>query len=395
MNGYIYIIIFSLLLILSHFYSFISNKYKIPSVILLIFTGIITKIIAENFGVYIKVSTSLLQTLGTVGLILIVLEGALELEIRKDKMKILKRALLLSVFALLFSSTLVGVVIMFIYNVPFLKAILYGIPVSVISSAIVIPSIKNIAEEKKELLIYESAFSDILGIILFNFFAFGESTSFKAVPHFIFTTSLAIIIAFVLSLFLIFLLSRGKGNVKIVVILSMLMLIYSIGKFFHLSSLILILVFGLMINNFDKITLLNEKMKKVFNNRNILFALRELTVINGELAFTIRTIFFFTFGYSFDIFNQISLRVLIIGFVLILIIYSVRFACLKLIAKNNITLELFIAPRGLITILLYYAIPSVYRIDHFDEGILFLIVIITSLLMVKGLLTSKSELNET
>jgi hypothetical protein len=43
-------------------------------------------------------------------------------------------------------------------------------------------------------------------------------------------------------------------------------------------------------------------------------------------------------------------------------------------------------PRGLVTILLFYSIPSSKSIGGFNEGILFFVVAVSSILMMIGLL---------
>ena len=45
------------------------------------------------------------------------------------------------------------------------------------SSSIVIPSLTHIGDKKKEFLVYEASFSDMLGIMLFNFFVEKETAS--------------------------------------------------------------------------------------------------------------------------------------------------------------------------------------------------------------------------
>ena len=229
---------------------------------------------------------------------------------------------------------------------------------------------------------------------MFNFFAYSDLTTLKVIPSFAVSIVSTILIAIVSSLLLIFILGRTKGNVKVIIILSMLMLLYSIGKFYHLSSLILILVFGLMINNFDKIMTVikpKEKISKFFNTRNTLFALRELTLINSELAFAIRTVFFFIFGYSFDFFFFLDLKVILICDIVFIFIYFIRFLSLRIFFKKDIYPEFYVAPRGLITVLLFYAIPERFMIATFNEGILFFIIIITSLLMMFGLLSDNKK----
>ena len=54
---------------------------------------------------------------------------------------------------------------------------------------------------------------------------------------------------------------------------------------------------------------------------------------------------------------------------------------------------MLIAPRGLITVLLFFAIPAEYLQDNFDKGILLHTIILTSLVMMAGML-SKGEQQE-
>ena len=62
-------------------------------------------------------------------------------------------------------------------------------------------------------------------------------------------------------------------------------------------------------------------------------------------------------------------------------------------ARTHLFPELFIAPRGLITILLYFSIQKSngFTIPAFDTGLLLYPVLITSLIMTIGLLTHKGE----
>ena len=56
-------------------------------------------------------------------------------------------------------------------ELPFSKAMAHAlmltIPLSILSSAIILPSIEDLNEKKKEFMIYESTFSDIIGIVAF------------------------------------------------------------------------------------------------------------------------------------------------------------------------------------------------------------------------------------
>jgi len=58
---------------------------------------------------------------------------------------------------------------------------------------------------------------------------------------------------------------------------------------------------------------------------------------------------------------------------------------------------LFIAPRGLVTILLFLSIESAHHISLVNKSLIIQVIILTSLLMMIGLMTNKtkSEITET
>ena len=93
MTAYQLIIAGSLTIILSYFFSEFSKKTNIPSVLMLILTGII-------IGFYVDVDSDKLmqplEVLGVVGLIMIVLEGALDLELSRDKLSLIKHSSLMA-----------------------------------------------------------------------------------------------------------------------------------------------------------------------------------------------------------------------------------------------------------------------------------------------------------
>ena len=79
------LIVLPLLIIFSYLFDIFARRTKFPSVILLVLTGIIARIISSYYGYdNFQFLDSLVPVLGTIGLILIVLEAALELEIKKE-----------------------------------------------------------------------------------------------------------------------------------------------------------------------------------------------------------------------------------------------------------------------------------------------------------------------
>ena len=72
-------------------------------------------------------------------------------------------------------------------------------------------------------------------------------------------------------------------------------------------------------------------------------------------------------------------------------IYVIRFIMLRLFVGSDIVPQLFIAPRGLITVLLFYAIPKEAQVEAFEPGILLFIIIATSLVMTFALIFDKNR----
>jgi hypothetical protein len=56
--------------------------------------------------------------------------------------------------------------------------------------------------------------------------------------------------------------------------------------------------------------------------------------------------------------------------------------------------ELYVAPRGLITILLFYSIPPELSLGIISEGVLFFVIMISSIIMMFGLMGFKEKIPE-
>ncbi len=71
------------IIIVSYLFDAFAHHSRIPSVVLLIFSGILLRIVLDYFGFSIPLLDMLLPIIGTLGLILIVLEGALDLKVTR------------------------------------------------------------------------------------------------------------------------------------------------------------------------------------------------------------------------------------------------------------------------------------------------------------------------
>lgn len=389
LDAYAILIILSILVVLSYAFNFLSAVVRVPSVLLLIASGIGLKQTSVYFGFDLPPTQMLLEVLGITGLILIVLEASLDLDLRRDKLPMIGRAFL-SAFALLaFTAGLIAVVFAIFYETNFKQALLHAIPFSIISSAIAIPSVRDMNEHTREFVVYESTFSDILGIILFNIVVAEQSSGLGSVLTFGWDIILIVVISIISTSLLIFLLNHSTSKIRFFLAFAILILVYSLAKSWHLPSLVLVLVFGLVLNNFH---LLDHALtRRLFSFERIKDISEEIKVMTMETAFIIRTFFFLLFGYSINLALLVNSDVIIVGLIIMVITLVLRFVFLHYIVRNISVPLALIAPRGLITVLLFYSIPVTQRLEKLSEGVLFIVIVFTSLSMTIGLLLKRKD----
>ncbi len=392
LTSYNFIIEASVIVILSFIFNEVARVTNIPSVLMLILLGILLKLGLDAMGLGQIDFFPILEVLGIVGLIMIVLEAALELELKREKLVPIAKAFTIALIGLM-ASTWVAALILerFIPGMDTTSAWLYATPLSILSSAIIIPSVTGLRERKKEFHIYESTFSDIMGIMLFYFLSSNlERTEHSSgVGGFLGNLGLTIAISIIASYLIVFVFQRIRSQVKLFLLIAVLMLLYALGKKMHLSSLIIILIFGLLISNMPLFfrgrlgrLLHMEKAKSIYEG---------LHIITMESAFVVRTFFFVIFGLTISLSSLVSLQVALVSGLIILSIYLIRFVILRVFLGSDIVPQLFIAPRGLITILLFYAIPAEAEVAGFEPGILLFIIIATSLIMTFALIYDKQR----
>ena len=391
-SSYNLIIEASIILILSFIFNGISKKTNIPSVLLLIFLGVILQFVLSYFTSDTVDFFPALEVLGIIGLIMIVLEAALELELKREKLWPILKSMAVALLGLIGSAYLAALILyQFVPDMSMQSAWLYATPLSILSSAIIIPSVSGLSEKKKEFHIYESTFSDIMGIMMFYFLVGGLSPeSGGGVGGFALNIVLTIVISIIASYAIILVFQEIKSQAKLFLLIAVLLLLYAIGKQLHLSSLLIILIFGLVIANMKlffkgkfAIFLNHEKAHRIYH---------ELHIVTLETAFVVRTFFFVIFGLTIAVSSLFSISVALISLLMILSIYVIRFVVLRVFYGKDILPQLFIAPRGLITVLLFYAIPAEAQVSAFEPGILLFVIIGTSLIMTWAMIKDKKKM---
>jgi len=386
------IMIASAVIILSYLFGKFAEKTNVPAVLMLIVLGILMKLGLDSVHIELPSSSlqSALKVLGTVGVIMIVMEAALDLEFNEEKFPLIGKAVLIALLSLIFSIGGIAFVLQQFFEMTFNEALIHGTPLAIMSSAIIIPSIGKLSKIKQEFMVYESAFSDILGIMVFYFLLNMNSEGIqKASISFGVSLVITLVIAIAASYLLIFIFKDLKGHIRLFLLIAILLLLYSGGKvFLHLyGALLIILFFGLALANHQKFFKIFKKEYNPSKEKDPIAVIeKEFHLITLETAFVVRTFFFVVFGISITLSSLISFNVFLISLAILVVLYFVRIIFLRVFYGKDLLPELFIAPRGLITVLLFYQLPIDIKHPGFDEGILLYVIIISSLIMTGSLI---------
>ena len=403
MNTLAILFVLPLLIIFSYIFDSIAKKTKFPSVILLMFTGMLIRLGVDFYGeVELQFLDQLIPVLGTLGLILIVLEGALELDIERKKIPLILKGFLAALVILI--ANIVG--LSFIFEKVLLlertTAVVYAIPLSIISSAVAIPSASGLLTKDKEFVVYESTFSDILGIMAFNY----ALTQYQNQAPLIgiqplFELGLQIVGVIAISIAITYclfqLLQQIEQHIKFFLILALLVLVYAFGKYFHLPALVTIFIFGLFLKNVT--ALLPQFLQKHLNIEKTHQGLHEFHLLTAESTFLVKTFFFLFFGFSISFGQFDSIMPLLYGSLILVVMIGVRYVYFLLTQFNLKPGPLmYMSPRGLISILLFLQIKDIDFISKttlIDERVLLVVILLSMFVMTFGNLKHKTpEENE-
>ena len=401
MNTGLILILIPSLIIFSYLFDVIAKKTKFPSVILLMITGILARTIADSYGFNNTFFLdSLIPVLGSIGLILIVMEGALELEIKKEKIVLMISGFFSAFVILILNIFFLKSFFTIILELPQDTSILYSIPLSIISSAVAIPSANSFSENDKEFIVYESTFSDILGIVIFNYCIL-QTVSKKPIIDMTPMIQLGgqvlliIFLSLLITYFLAKLIQKIDHHVKFFLIIAILILVYAIGKFFHFPTLLTIFIFGIFLGNGGE--LLPNFMKKSVDVEKTKNSLNEFHMLTSESTFLVRTFFFLFFGFSITLESFVSPQPYIYALVILFIMFVARYIYLSVTKLNfKLTPLVYMSPRGLISILLFLQLSTLnesdLKTDIIDERVLLLVILFSMILMLLG--TLKKNIND-
>ena len=403
MNTLYILFVLPLLIIFSYLFDAFSRKTKFPSVILLMATGIIFRFFI-SFSGYDDFAflDNLIPVLGTVGLILIVLEGAIELEINRKKMPLILKGFLAALVILIANIFALQWVFENIFRIQNTIAVLFAIPLSIISSAVAIPSAASLIDKEREFIIYESTFSDILGIMIFNYaIRQFESDQVLVGAEPLISLVLQILGVIMISLLITYVLFRLMQqidhNVKFFLILALLILVYAFGKLLHLPALVTIFIFGIFMSNVK--SLLPRFLRNYLDLDATRKEIQEFHILTAESTFLVRTFFFLFFGFSIQLSNFKSIIPFFYGLIIFLIMFLIRYMYITFTSlKIKPSPLVYMSPRGLISILLFIQLKDVSFISldqsPIDERVLLIVILSSMLVMLLGTMKKQKDKEE-
>jgi NhaP-type Na+/H+ or K+/H+ antiporter len=196
--------------------------------------------------------------------------------------------------------------------------------------------------------------------------------------------TLTVVVSLVASYFLIFLFQKIRTELKLFLLIAVLVLLYSLSKALHLSSLLIILVFGMILSN--RHIFFPGKLRSYLNEAHMSAIFDNFKMITLESSFIVRTFFFVIFGFTIVLASLLDFKVWIVSVLILGFLYGTRYAYFRLIIRKDIYPEVMLAPRGLITILLFFSIPKDLVVDEFNTGVLLLVILASAIIMAVSLI---------
>jgi Kef-type K+ transport system membrane component KefB len=363
----------------------------IPSVLVLVVGGLIARPVLDALGVQLAWTSKLVPIIGTIGLVLIVLEGALDIELKKDRLHLIASTFFLAASGFVIGVFVFAIALRLLLDCSVVQAVLVATSFAVISSAVAIPSSGFLPPAGREFVVYESSMSDIIGVLVFFSLIGSDGSVSGALMSLLGGGFFSLLLSLLCAVVLMFILLHIDGNIRFVPLLAGLFALYAFGKLLHLSPLIMVLFLGLLLNKPELVTRFAPLRHWVADDYPA--TLSEFKTLVVELTFVVRGFFFVLLGYWADMSDLISPWAWLAAVMVLAVIYGSRFALLKFMSTPvDYKLLLWIAPRGLITVLLFLEAGDVFELPGYLNGAVMLVVLGSSALI---LATRKIQVKQT
>lgn len=372
----------SIFLILAFVIERLGRVSGIPSAVILIAVGLSGKPVLALLGLALEGIDEAVPVIGAVGLVLIVLEGALDIELRRDRLRAAAGALLMAGGGFALCTGLFAYAAVLALPVMPFQAVVLAVPFAVISSAVAIPGSSFLPPRGREFVVFESSASDILGVLAFFSLLNSDGTVSGVVFGLVGDGMLSLLLAIMCAVGLALILMRIDGHIRFMPLLAGLFGLYAAGKLMHLSPLIMVLLFGLSLNNPTLIT--RFRPFRGWLDDSYEATLKEFKLLTMEFTFAVRGFFFILLGYWTDLSDLTSGKAWLAAAMVLAFVYGSRRLMLRLIRSEFAVPLTWIAPRGLITVLLYLAAKEQLPLPHYLDATVMLVVLASATLITVG-----------
>lgn len=359
-----------------HLADLFAHRLRIPSVLFLMAFGAIASLAASGSDLPIRPPQELLTGMGLLGLALIVLEGSMGLVWRPGTEKTMLSGTVSAMACIVLFLVPAAMAFHALWGGSWRVAILNAIPLAVVSSAIAIPSAARLPEASRDFISVETSLSYIVGVLLFNAVAVPGALGIGTLFHMGWSALLVLVVSVAIVGTTLRIMRHSSQGVRFVPLLASLLLFFSVGKLLHLPSLLLVFLFGLAVANLPHLRV--EPVRKFLMHDGFRQDAHLLETMVRELAFLARTFFFFLFGYSLEFDKLAHPMPWLAGILLVGLVYLGRYLVLRGLGRPDLRRVLFIAPRGLITLLLFGMIPVGERLDGIASGAILVVVLGTT-----------------
>ncbi len=398
------ILVVGLLIFLSHLFSALFDKVRIPDVLPLIILGlfigpIFHLVSPSDFGEIGSVFT-------TLALVIILFEGGLDLNVNQLKEAFIPAIkLALTTFAITFS--FLFIIACEFLKLPYLQAALLGLAISATSPPIVIPMLAklNLKENIKTTLILESTFCEVFSIILtlavLNaslHHSEGVTTVFGSIiASFTLAMCIGVLAAIVWSNVLK-IIRKVENNIFCTP--AFVCIVYGISELFGYSGPVATLAFGISLGNIRKI--ITYLPQNLMPSEHSTLTDREISFF-AAIVFLVKTFFFIYLGLTIHFDNP---HIILVATIITAWVYLSRLIVVKLMMPASLgatptdnTMMSIMIPKGLATavlanLILQSNIAMAQYIKEIAYGVILFSISITAIMafcLEKGLLDGFSN----
>jgi cell volume regulation protein A len=298
--------------------------------------------------------------LGMLTLLMIMLEGGMDLEIQQVLHQ-MKWAVILTFLTVTLATLAIAAGYLFLTGAPFLHSLLLGAILACTSGAIVIPLVNamRMARSTRTILTLESALGDAMAVVAVVVLVRYMRQPYNDFARQVIATGGAILVGGVLGaiggLLWMKLLSRtGKIPLSYMLTLAVMFLLFAAADFVHSSGIMAVLFFGMTLSNGQAIMKRLPAPRGEPDWKTSRYALDDtIRWFHEEITFIARVFFFVYLGMLLDP-TQVSPLFLGISGVLIALIYISRFAAVRAVGflgRRQVPFErkilVSMGPRGL------------------------------------------------